>query len=169
MISRMILPNFIVSQFIPPAACEKCGRSDLSFTVLAPQFAWKGERVELNYPLRCPCGGVGHIPVQLPTLFFGYILANIAIIDAARMRRSKAMMTVRASSDNKILEQIVGRFNWLMQPCNCAHKFIQTSELDFLRNAAAIQRDRKKFGFDQDEWAQFMRRLGFDEYGHDSK
>jgi len=165
MISRMILPNFIVSHFIPPKACQECGRSDLSFAVLAPRFRWRGDWIELIYPLRCPCGGTGQIPIRLPTLLFGYILANVAIIDAAKMQRSKAMMAVSASMKSDVLEVIVRRFSELMRFCTCCHQIpgASCSRIDGFGGQSIDEMERLKFGFDEASWKQFLRRLGLDD------
>jgi hypothetical protein len=161
MISRMILPNFIVSQFVPQRACILCERSDLPFTVLAPSFAWKQDWIELNYPLRCPCGGAGHIPVQLPVLFFGFLLANVAVFDASRMQRSKATMTVQASRSSELMREITHRFRRLMGDCKCRHKCVQVGDLELWRDLAVSPHDRERFGFNSEEWQHFLRRLGF--------
>lgn len=166
-VSRMILPNYIVGNFVPAKACRRCGRSDGSFTLLFPQLNWHGDEIELIYPLRCSCGGSGCVRIRLPTLLFGYILASVSLVDAANHHRSKARMTVKASSTD-ILVNIFRNFDHLMEACATAaprSPALPIGERNCIDGNDADDAERIKFGFDKDEWKQFLRRLGLDRPG----
>jgi len=153
----------MLGQFITPGACRLCGGVDKSVTLLAPSLSWKSEMIELVYPLRCPCGGSGSVPIRIPTLFFGYMLAVVAMDDAARLNHLKANMTVHAPRNRDLLDQIVRQFQALMCRCSCTHKNIQLNEL-----CLGGEPEHMKFGLEPDEWARFLRRLGFEDHGNGS-
>lgn len=134
--------------------------------MLFPQLNWHGDEVELVYPLRCSCGGTGSVPIIIPTLLFGYILATVALIDSANRRRSKATMTVTPDSTD-ILTNILRKFDRLMETASAATLRSPAlpgggiNAIDHDENEA----DRLSFGFDKKEWKEFLRRLGLDRPG----
>ncbi len=163
MATRLILPDDIVSNFIPPNACRRCGRSDRNFRLLFPRLKWGIANIELIYPLRCPCGGSGCIPIKLPTLLFGYILANIALVDADHRCRSKSTMTVSLNQKSDMLANIFHDFDWLMETNNNS-TMRSLPALEIEQNSPDDNDvERIKFGFDKDEWKDFLRRLGLND------
>ncbi|MEE9296700.1 MAG: hypothetical protein V3W34_17285 [Phycisphaerae bacterium] len=165
-VSRMILPDYIVGSFVPPKACARCGRSDGTFTLLFPQLNWHGDEIELIYPLRCSCGGTGCVPIKLPTLLFGYILASVALVDTTNRRRSKAKMTVKPCSTD-ILANIFRNFDRLMETCSATPRSpaLPSGVRNSIDDNDANEADRLRFGFEKNEWKKFLRRLGFDRSG----
>lgn len=166
-VSRMILPDYIVSHFVPPKARARCGRSDGSFTLLFPQLNWHWDEIELIYPLRCSCDGSGCVRIRLPTLLFGYILASVSLVDAANHRRSKARTTVKASSTD-ILVNIFRNFDHLMEACSTAvprSPALPGTERSPTGDTEMDKAERLKFGFEKVEWREFLRRLGLDAPG----
>ena len=164
-VSKMILPEYIVTHFIPANACRRCGRSDLSFTLLFPQLKWGKTDIELIYPLRCPCGGSGCVRVKLPKLLFGYILANVALVDAAHRRRSQVTMTVSPHQRDDMLARMFLDFDRLMEAEATTTQrslSVPDSEQNSLDDNDT---ERIKFGFAKDEWKDFLRRLGLDAPG----
>ncbi len=178
MATRLIFPDYIVNNLIPLKACRRCGRSDRTFKLLFPQLHWHGAEIELIYPLRCPCGGSGCVPIRLPTLLFGYILASVALVDAANSRRSKATMTVSPALQGDILANIFRNFDRLMETCSATtprSPTLPVGEQSAIEDDDADEEnaigdndddaDRIKFGFDKNEWNEFLRRLGLDSPG----
>ena len=164
-VSKMILPEYIVTHFVPANACKRCGRSDLSFKLLFPQLKWGKTDIELIYPLRCPCGGSGCVRVKLPKLLFGYILANVALGDAAHRRRSKVTMTVLPHQRDDMLARMFLDFDRLMEAGATTTQrslSVPDSEQNSLDDNDT---ERIKFGFAKDEWKDFLRRLGLDAPG----
>ena len=164
MATRLILPDYIVSNFVPPNACRRCGRSDMSFKLLFPRLSWGKTDIELVYPLRCPCGGSGCVPIKLPTLLFGYILANVALVDAAHRRRSKASMTVSPHHKGDMLANMFLEFDRLME-ADATSTLRSPPVPDSEQDSPDDDAERIKFGFDRDEWKAFLRRLGLDSPG----
>ncbi len=170
MATRLILPDYIVSNFIPPNACRRCGRSDLNFKLLFPQMKWRKSSIELIYPLRCPCGGSGCVTIKLPTLLFGYILTTVALVDADHRRRSKATMAVSSNHHTDMLANIFQQFDRLIESKNSsimrAQPIFESQQISLVDNEV----ERIKFGFDKREWTTFLRRLGFEKPSdlHDS-
>ncbi len=168
MATRLILPDYIVGNFVPAGACRRCGRSDGHFTLHFPQMHWYGAEVELIYPSRCSCGGTGSVRIKVPTLLFGYILASVALVDSANRRRSKATMTVTPSSTD-ILVDIFRKFDRLMETSSSAmprSPALPSDEGNAIDNGVD-DAERIKFGFDKDEWKEFLRRLGLDGAGEE--
>ena len=165
MATRLILPDYIVSNFIPANACRRCGRSDMSFKLLFPQLKWGKTDIELIYPLRCPCGGSGCVPIKLPKLLFGYILANVALVDAAHRRRSKVTMTVLPHHQDDMLAKMFLDFDRLMEADATTTLRSPSSNRSSIDDHDADDVERIKFGFDKDEWKDFLRRLGLDAPG----
>jgi len=161
-----ILPDYIVSNFLPLRACRRCGRSDRSFKLLFPHVNWREAEIKLVYPLRCPCGGSGCVPIVLPVLKFGYLLASITMADAARGRRSKTAMTVTPNLRSDLLEKIFSGFDRLIRADRATVAppvRVAGSDANSLRDNDI---DRIKFGFNRDEWTAFRRRLGLGEAGN---
>jgi hypothetical protein len=162
--TRLILPEYIVAGFVPPTPCTRCGRAGGDFNLLFPQLNWCGAEIELIYPLRCPCGGSSCVPIRLPTLLFGYILASVALVDAANRRRSKATMTVTPHRSD-LLVDIFRKFDGLMKSSTAATLQSPTpsnAERNPLNGRDVQDAERAKFGFDENEWKDFLRRLGLD-------
>ena len=162
MATRLILPGYIVSNFVPPNACRRCGRSDMSFKLLFPQLKWGKTEIELIYPLRCPCGGSGCVPIKLPKLLFGYILANVALVDAAHRRRSKATMVVSPNHKSDMLAKMFRDFDRLMEADATSALRLPPVPDSEQNSPDDNDAERIKFGFDEDEWKAFLRRLGLD-------
>lgn len=166
MATRLILPDYVVSSFVQPNACRRCGRSDMSFKLLFPRLNWGKTDIELVYPLRCPCGGTGCVPIKLPTLLFGYILANVALVDAAHRRRSKATMIVSPHLRSDMLANMFLDFDRLMEADATttlrSPPPVPDSEPNPPDDSDADDTERIKFGFDEEEWKAFLRRLRLD-------
>ncbi len=162
MATRLILPDYIVSHFVPPNACRRCGRSDMNIKLLFPKLRWGKTDIELVYPLRCPFGGSGCVPIKLPTLLFGYILSNVAMLDAGNRRRSKATMTLSPHIRSDMLKNMFRNFDRLMEADTTSTvrspPVLSNSQTSLINNDA----ERIKFGFDKEEWKVFLRRLGID-------
>jgi len=166
--TRLILPDYIVGHFVPPNACAQCGRSAGCFTLLFPQLNWHADAVELIYPLRCSCGGSGCVPIRLPTLLFGYILASVAFVDAQKRRRPRATMTISLCRSD-ILVDIFRKFDRLMEnPSSAAFQStaLPANERNALTNNDASEANRIKFGLSKTEWQKFLRRLGLNQPGN---
>ncbi len=136
--------------------------------MLFPRLNWGKTDIELVYPLRCPCGGSGCVPIKLPTLLFGYILANVALVDAAHRRRSKATMTVSPHHKSDMLARMLLDFDRLMgadATSTLRSPPVPDSEQNSPDDNDADDAERVKFGFDKDEWKDFLRRLGLDSPG----
>jgi len=161
-VSKMILPEYIVTHFVPANACRRCGRSDLNFKLLFPQLKWGKTDIELIYPLRCPCGGSGCVPIKLPKLLFGYILVNVALVDAAHRRRSKVTMTVLPHHRDDMLARMFLDFDRLMEADATTMLRSPSSDRSSIDDRSADDVERIKFGFDKNEWKDFLRRLGLD-------
>lgn len=119
--------------------------------MLFPQLNWHGDEIELIYPLRCSCGGTGDVPIRLPTLLFGYILATAALVDSANRRRSKATMTVAPGSTD-ILTNIFRKFDRLMETASAAmpqSPALPIVERNAINDNDANESDRLRFGFDK--------------------
>jgi len=93
----------------------------------------------------------------MPVLFFGYVVARFLILDSdKRARRSNAEMHVRP------------------RECSLLHTFASSFRklLDEQLRSAPDQLndvDRLSFEFDEQEWADFTRRLGFGTDQEDKK
>jgi hypothetical protein len=161
--NRLIIPDYIVSHFVLPKACARCGRSDGCVTLLFPQLNWHGDEVELIYPLRCSCGETGAVPIRLPTLLFGYIMSTVALVDSANRRRSKATMAVTPGNTDMLMN-IFRKFDRLMESASTAAPrslALPSGERNAINDIDNTE--RIKFGLDKAEWKAFLRRLGFDE------
>lgn len=165
MATRLILPDYVVRNFVPPNACRRCGRSDMSFKLLFPRLTWGKTTIELVYPLRCPCGGSGNVRIKLPTLLFGYILANVALVDTAHRRRSIATMTVSPHQRSDMLTKMFLDFDRLMEAnatTTLRSPTMREGERRSVGDNDTSDAERVRFGFDKNEWKAFLRRLGLD-------
>ena len=144
----------------------------MSFKLLFPRHNWGKTDIELVYPLRCPCGGSGCVPVKLPTLLFGYVLATVALVDAAHDRRSKATMTVSPHRRRDMLANMFRDFDRLMEAdatSTLRSPPVPDGEQNSPDDNDADDAERIKFGFDKDEWKAFLRRLGLDAAGTENR
>jgi hypothetical protein len=105
--------------------------------------------VELVFPCRCSCGRRGHFVVGLHVLLFGFLLANVAFVKAARRPTKSRMIVYPSQSDlvAKLLDDFDG---------------IATNYVDE-RTIELTEEDRRKLGLSDEDWAQFRRRMGCDD------
>lgn len=114
MADKLILPAWIISEFLMGFRCKRCGGKVLTCTLLYPRMRMLASHVELVYPLRCPCGGADSVKVRLPTLLLGLVLVHIALVEAHRQAgRSKATM-IAFPLPSKILAQVRNQYAQLV-------------------------------------------------------
>jgi len=140
----------------------------MSFKLLFPKLCWGKTDIELVYPLRCPCGGSGCVPIKLPTLLFGYILAHVALDEVANRRRSQTTMLVSPQHGSDMLARMFHEFDRMMEADATAtlrSPPVPGSDRSSIDGCTPNDAERIKFGFDKDEWQDFLRRLGMDDDG----
>lgn len=150
---QIVLPFFIVGHFFRPEPCMQCRRIPDRLNVGYPFLKIEGDSVFIRYAGQCTCGARQTIRFRLPLLFFGYILARFVILDAERKaRRSKAEMRVTPKPCD-----FVAQFALELQGLIARQKETKASEL--------TDADRFALPMTDDDFSEFMRRMGFDEAG----
>jgi hypothetical protein len=183
MTERLILPALVLSEFVRGWHCDKCRTKTTTVTLLYPQMASVGTSTALVYPVRCGCGGSGHIEVKLPTLLLGVILVQMAAVDAHRQRDRRKSMKVSALP-SKILKMARERYAELIRAAR-ARPPGPSAELELTAEGGATTStqprprrlnpsetpeqgegpapiERVLFNMDEEEWRKLMHRLGFD-------
>lgn len=149
MATRLIFPNWLIAHFAARFTCSKCGHSDGTMTVHYPFITRRGDQVELRFPTRCACGQAGSFRVRLPLLLFGFLLAWLVLIDAdQRARNSVATLPVLAHK-SPLFRRLVGEYMQLI------------SRLPAGAPAEPSAADQVALELGDDEWAQFLKRMGF--------
>ena len=147
MANGLLLPDYIACDFLVGARCKDCDNSDQTWTLLPPLVMLDGAQVEVIFPIRCPCGGSGSVGRRMPLLQFGYVVGKVAIMAAQRKhRRSKATMEVRAHR-SELLSTLSCQYTELISEIG-ANMLLEPSE-----------HDRIKFGWAEEEWTDFLKRL----------
>jgi hypothetical protein len=87
--------------------------------------------------------------IGLHVLLFGFLLANVAFVKAAR-RPSKSSMTVYPSSSD-LIAKLLDDFD-----------AIATQYVDE-RTTELTDQDRRNLELSDEDWEQFRRRMGYDD------
>jgi len=150
MASRLVLPNFVVGHFFRPRTCRRCKRLIQHPFVRHPTVELRGNALHLRYPGRCGCGCHFTIHIQMPVLFFGYLLTRFLVLDNdKKARRSRSDMGI-SPGECSLVNDFAVRYQQLLSE----QLTIDTDDLTEL--------DRCRFALDDDEWKDFRRRMGFD-------
>lgn len=141
-----LLPWFLECELASGFKCSSCGRSGQALYVRSPAWKKSGLNIELSYPLRCgACGKASSLRLNLPLLLLGYILVWSEFY--ANRRRNGGELCIK--------------------PCKADTFATLCSE--FSRTLAQYggsvaglpsDSDRIQFGFSQQEWTDFEKRLG---------
>ena len=151
MANSLVLPDFIVGHFFRPAPCKRCGRLSRFLLVRYPCMTRQGMHVHLRYPSKCSCGCAQSVCIRMPLLFFGYVVAELLIqTSEKRARRSKAERQV-IPGQCELLSTFARQFEKLM------------AEDMAVANDAPSDVDRLSFDLTEQEWADFLRRMGYSE------
>ncbi len=147
----LVFPNFIVGHFFRPVPCKRCGRLIRGLLVRYPFITRQKNDVHLRYPSKCSCGCLQSVCIRMPVLFFGYVIAQFLILNSEkRARRSTAEMQV-TPGESSLLSRFVQGFEKLM-----AEQMPAAMDLP-------SDVERLSFHLTEQEWADFLRRMGFSE------
>lgn len=165
---KLIFPPWILCEFLTAWECQDCGQSGkrvwLKFPVITQP---RRDVIVLQYPVKCPCGSHGCLNVSLPLLLFCYVVGRLDLLELRRRRRKAEMQVLPEES-----ELLFG--------------FIRDFELEVIELAPGIAEnlppkdnkppepqaaklgrpgDHERFGFEltEQEWVEFLRRLGFED------
>lgn len=145
----LVLRSDIVGTYLTGYRCKGCGGLVHPVCVRYPSIKLTDTTAELLYPVFCGCGRRGCVPIRMPVLLFGYLLARTHALEAfVRADRSQAKMFV-SPAPSPMFERIVADFGAAV----AAYKG------DLGRVPTDL--DRSKFGLSETEWPDFLRRLGF--------
>lgn len=153
----LVLPLHVAGHWLPKRPCRKCGQDRLGVRLLFPRIRQKETDEEVTYPTRCPaCGHAGSVSFRLPRLLLGLVLVEACEAESVRhFGRSKRSMVVTPGRTRAYVQVVEEYLNLLSAVCGEKHN----SPLDL---------QREFFGLDEQEWDQFLRRLGIqDEEAND--
>jgi hypothetical protein len=145
----LVLSPDVVNAYLTGYRCKGCGGLTHPLYVRYPTIKLTGSTAELLYPVFCGCGRRGRIPIRMPVLLFGYVLARTHSLEAfLRANRSQAKMFV-SPGPSIMLERIVADFAAVVAAYKGGLGQVPTDL------------ERSKFGLSETEWPEFLRRLGF--------
>jgi hypothetical protein len=165
--SDLLFMEYIVCHFLLGWVCDRCEQSGQMVQVFYPEIHWHGSVVEMLYRVRCPCGGRGAVPVRLPILIFAYVVGRLELLYAfSRGRHRKSEMPVKPeksdlfSSFLRDFERDVAGFSARMAPATSG-----SAEANHATRKLGQPADYERFDFSlsEDEWVDFLRRMGFDD------
>lgn len=164
---NLVLPTIVLSHIFCEWKCPACNRSGQLIQVQYPQNRQEGVSVELTYPVRCACGRLDSFTIRLPYLVRGYMLIKFALLENYNRHRNQSVAMLPARS--KLVLNIMSEFDqaivhYVTQPM-CSTP-IAREEPDLIAQSpikpAEVQ--RFNFSFTDEQWRDFLRRLG---YGND--
>lgn len=159
----MLLPDCFLVPFLRNYECPVCGQRDRTVTLRYPRVRRVPPHIELGFPVRCPCGKADHLKIIMPMLLFGYLLAWDALVGSER-KFAKSEMSLRLGrSGSDLLQQLIPEYEALLaQTVQRANQLVLPSE-NVAESDSAKATERLGFGFNEQQWADFLRRLGIDE------
>ena len=144
----VLLPQYIVSDFVPRRPCRKCGKTGC-LQLRHPILTRQGNNVRVVYPSYCLCGARDSVGFTLPILLLGYLLVHTELVHRnGKWHRSKASMCVKPERSDIFL-RIIGEFEELV------HAYIG------VKPSRPSELDRLHFGFSEEDWHDFLRRAGW--------
>lgn len=149
MTNRLVLFDLIVAHLIGRFTCTNCGAPQQSKLVHHPVVSRHGDQVALRFRVECACGQAGWLRVNLPVLLFGYLLAWQVLFQADRRARTPHAPVPLIGHQSKLFPGIIAEYVQLVGRLPAA-------------GAEPTCADQVAFELNDEEWANFLRRLGFD-------
>ena len=151
-----LLPWWLESEMAAGFRCQFCRRSDQAVYLRPPLLQRHGAEIRVYYPVRCgACGKSSGFGLRMEVLFLAYARLWVMLY-GQRRKPSDAEICVRPVRGNT-LAKIRKEFCELLA--------------EHGGSVAGVPNDldRHEMGFCEEDWADFLRRLGADEEGHDDK
>lgn len=159
-----LFAKFFEGQLLSVANCLQCrkrpDRPEVDPPVLTPID--EGRAVHVHYNLKCTCGKRIGVGFDIPILLLGFLMVRDLLLSYKRQRRSCKAITLH---EPKHLLEILSDFNKQISQYPAVHAFTRTFgalyPLGSVGEAPAglTDHDRVGFGFNAEEWEQFVKRL----------
>ena len=166
---RLILPAHILCHFFGHVICDRCGRTPELLTLALASVRRVNHAIDLNYRWECSCGCRGPMRVELPFLFFGFLVGVYAFLDASR-GRIRHQIVVRPGPSDLLgyqahqFEEAMAAWKKATAPSSHTNESAASSEVE-TTSPGPDEFDFLKFGMNWTEWENFLRRLGFENNG----
>lgn len=148
--TKLIFLTWILAHFAARFLCGGCGVADACRIFHYPAITRRGNRVVLRFPVRCACGKTGSLRVELPVLLFGYLLAWQVIFEADKRGRTSVAAVPVIGHESKLFPRIVCEYVDLI------------GSLPLGATSGPSAADQVLFELDDEGWAKFLKKLGFD-------
>lgn len=158
----MLLPDSFLAAFLRNYECPACGRRDRSLRLRFPRVRRNPPNIELGFPAQCGCGKADHLKIVMPMLLYGYLLAWHSLVGSER-KFGRSEMTIniwRSSSD--LLRGLLREYESLLTQTVQQSNPLAIPNEDANDPSAADITERLLFGLNEQQWADFLRRLGID-------
>jgi hypothetical protein len=150
MATQLVFVTWIIAHLANRLSCGKCGLAKPSRTIYYPTITRRENQVELRFRVRCACGQGGSLRVQLPVLLFGYILAQQAMLEAHKRGRTSVASMQVMGHESKLFSQFVREYVELI------------GRLPPAATADPTETDQIAFELNDEQWAEFLKRMGFE-------
>lgn len=158
------LPEYMLSELRADFTCERCGRSDQVLAFERPSMQQTGIYVLFVYRYTCPCGDRGCLRVGIPALFYGFILAKLAILAANKRRRRSSVATVTKGPSKYfriLLRDFEAAFDKFCKSLSGRDLMTDPPDSEEPSGPRPTELDRLRFNFRIADWQDFLRRMGF--------
>lgn len=166
MISRILLPDHLVAHMFAEQRCDQCGKTERFIRVSLFHVCRLNSNLVINYRWQCECGAQGPFRIEMPFLFFGFLIASSVVQEAGR-RRSPHTRMIRPRSTG-VFQLYIDDFEKTLREWELGPWTPWTAE-ERERSAAEDNRpsrpselDQLKFGMTAADWELFLKRLGLD-------
>lgn len=158
---KLLQHETCMPEFLKGLECKKCHQRTQQVRVLFPDVQREKNVVRLRYPIICQCGGRGSFKVELPVLFFGFILARVVLLETFR-RRHQGEVDI-TPGDSRLFRDYVADFEQaLVEFAEKALGLPCDDVAEAIGGPGLTDMDRVRMGMSVQEWKEFLRRLGHD-------